>query len=170
MPLAGHSAVIVRRHPANLEKAVGWIFADGLSALPGLGRKLPHYGKYSYLGFEGEEPVNVLKGQWTATDSPLRVDLRPDAERNAPVAALAVPARRALAELPPVFSQKALLDHVAWLSSPARGRGPHEGSRSGADYVARRSRPWGSSRVARGCTSSVFVVGRFLASRSFCAT
>ena len=29
MPLAGHSAVIVRRHPGNLEKAIGWIFADG---------------------------------------------------------------------------------------------------------------------------------------------
>ena len=69
--------MLVRRHPANPEKAVGWIFADGTAALPGLGRKLPHYGKYSYLGFEGAEPTNVLKGQWTATDSPLRVDLRP---------------------------------------------------------------------------------------------
>ncbi|HSD29565.1 MAG TPA: M20/M25/M40 family metallo-hydrolase, partial [Vicinamibacteria bacterium] len=138
MPVTGHAAVIVRRHPANLEKAIGWIFADGLAALPGLGRKLPHYGKYSYLGFEGEEPVNVLKGQWTATDSPLRVDLRPDAERNAPVAALAVPARRALAELPPVFSQKALLDHVAWLSAPEReGRGSAtKGLEAAADYVA----------------------------------
>ena len=77
---------IVRRHPGNLEKAIGWIFADGSAPLPGLGRKLPHYGKYSYLGFEGDEPANVLKGQWTATDSPLRVDLRPDAERAAAVA------------------------------------------------------------------------------------
>ncbi|HYN02431.1 MAG TPA: M1 family aminopeptidase, partial [Vicinamibacteria bacterium] len=118
IPLAGHSAVVVRRHPGSLEKAIGWIFADGTVALPGLGRKLPHYGKYSYLGFEGDEPTNVLKGQWTATDSPLRVDLRPNAERAAAVAALTLPARMALAELPPVFSQKALLDHVAWLSAP----------------------------------------------------
>ena len=138
MPLAGHSAVIVRRHPGNLEKAIGWIFADGTVPLPGLGRKLPHYGKYSYLGFEGDEPVNVLKGQWTATDSPLRVDLRPNAERAAAVAALALPARKALAELPPVFSQKALLDHVAWLSAPEReGRGVGtKGLDAAAEYVA----------------------------------
>jgi hypothetical protein len=138
MPLAGHVGVIVRRHPANLEKAIGWIFADGVAALPGLGRKLPHYGKYSYLGFEGDEPANVLKGQWTATDSPLRVDLRPNAERDAPVAALSLPARKALAELPPVFSQKALLEHVAWLSGPEReGRGiGTKGLEAAAEYVA----------------------------------
>ncbi len=138
MPLAGHAAVIVRRHPANLEKAIGWIFVDALAALPGLGRKLPHYGKYSYLGFEGDEPTNVLKGQWTATDSPLRLDLRPNAERDAPVAPLALPARKALAELPPVFSQKALLEHVAWLSAPEReGRGVGtKGLDAAAEYVA----------------------------------
>ncbi|HXK10564.1 MAG TPA: M20/M25/M40 family metallo-hydrolase [Vicinamibacteria bacterium] len=138
MPLAGHSAVIVRRHPKNLEQAVGWIFADGEAALPGLGRKLPHYGKYSYLGFEGDEPTNVLKGQWTPTDSPLRVDLRPNDERGAAVAPLLLPARKALAELPPVFSQKALLDHVEWLSAPEReGRGiGTKGLEDAAEYVA----------------------------------
>jgi hypothetical protein len=138
MLLARHVGVIVRRHPANLEKAVGFIFADGPAALPGLGRKLPHYGKYSYLGFEGDEPVNVLKGQWTPTDSPLRVDLRPAAERRAAVAALTLPARAALAELPPVFSQKALLEHVAWLSAPEReGRGlGTQGLEAAAEYVA----------------------------------
>jgi hypothetical protein len=138
MPLDGHVGVIVRRHPGTLERAIGWIFADRLAALPGLGRKLPHYGKYSYLGFEGDEPVNVLKGQWTATDSPLRVDLRPHDERGGPVAALALPARKALAELPPVFSQKALLEHVAWLSAPEReGRGTGtRGLEAAAEYIA----------------------------------
>ena len=138
IPLGRHVGVIVRRHPANLEKAVGYIIADGLAALPGLGRKLPHYGKYSYLGFEGDEPVNVLKGQWTPTDSPLRVDLRPAAERTTAVAGLSLPPRAALAELPPVFSQKALLEHVAWLSAPEReGRGVGtKGLEAAAEYVA----------------------------------
>ncbi len=145
MPLAGHSVVLVRRHPANLEKAVGWIFADGLAALPGLGRKLPHYGKYSYLGFEGDEPANVLKGQWTTADSPLRVDLRPSAERGPGLGALVLPARKALAELPPVFSQKALLDHVTWLSAPEReGRGiGTRGLDAAAEYVAEAFRAAG---------------------------
>jgi aminopeptidase N len=138
MPLAGHSLVIVRRHPGNRDKAVGWIVADPPAAFPGLGRKLPHYGKYSYLGFEGAEPVNVLKGQWSAFDSPLRVDLRPAAERRTALPPLVLPPRKALAELPPVFSQKALLAHVAWLSAPEReGRGiGTRGLDAAADYVA----------------------------------
>ncbi len=138
MSLAGHCGVIVRRHPGNREKAVGWIFAADTAALPGLGRKLPHYGKYSYLGFEGDEPVNVLKGQWTATDSPLRVDLRPAAQRAAGLPPLVLPAREALAELPPVFSKQALMAHVEWLSAPEReGRGVGtKGLDQAADYVA----------------------------------
>ncbi len=138
MLLAGHVVVLVRRHPANLEQAIGWIFADGTAALPGLGRKLPHYGNYSYLGFEGDEPTNVLKGQWQPSDSPLRVDLRPTAERAKPIPPLSLPARAALAELPPVFSQKALVGHVWWLSAPEReGRGiGTRGLDAAAEYVA----------------------------------
>ena len=36
--------------------------------------KLPHYGKYSYLVFNGITGENVAKGQWEITDSPLVVD------------------------------------------------------------------------------------------------
>jgi aminopeptidase N len=109
-------------------------------ALPGLGRKLPHYGKYSYLGFEGDEPTNDLKGQWAPTDSPLRVDLRPEAERGTALASLSLPPRQALAELPPVFSRKALMEHVAWLADSEReGRGiGTEGLDAAAGYVARQ--------------------------------
>ena len=38
-----------------------------------LGRKLPHYGRYSYLVFDGE--TNVDKGNWQVESSPLRLDL-----------------------------------------------------------------------------------------------
>ncbi|MFZ5788665.1 MAG: M20/M25/M40 family metallo-hydrolase, partial [Acidobacteriota bacterium] len=138
MPLAGHAAVIVRRHPGNPEKALGWIFADGTAALPALGRKLPHYGKYSYLGFSGAEATNVLKGQWAAGDSPLRADLRPAGERSTALPAFVLPARAALAELPPVFSQSALMAHVAWLAAPEReGRGVgSKGLDAAVEYVA----------------------------------
>jgi len=154
MPLASHSVVLVRRHPQNLEKAIGWIFADGEAPLPGLGRKLPHYGRYSYLGFEGDEPVNVLKGQWTATDSPMRVDLRPTAERGRAAGALALPARAALAELPPVFSQKDLMAHVRWLSAPEReGRGiGTKGLDAAGDYVAAAFKAMGLSPGGDGGT------------------
>jgi aminopeptidase N len=145
MPLAGHTLVATRRHPASVEKAVGWIVAGPLAALPGLGRKLPHYGKYSYLGFEGDEPVNVIKGQWQQSDSPLRVDLRPATARDAKLPALPPDSRRALADLPPVFSQQALREHVAFLASPdLKGRGlGSAGLEKAAQYVADRFKAFG---------------------------
>ena len=68
--------------------------------LAGLGRKLPHYGKYSFLGFRGAELTNTVKGQWETTDSPLVEDLRPAAKRDEPLPPLALPPRPPLAELP----------------------------------------------------------------------
>lgn len=149
---ANHSAVVVVRHPGNAEKAIGWIAADPLAALPGLGRKLPHYGKYSYLGFEGAEPANMLKGEWAASDSPLFVDLRPQAERGARPPRLALPPGKALAELPPVFSSKALSGHVAFLAAPEReGRGlGTAGLDAAADYVAAQLKAIGLEPLGEG--------------------
>ncbi len=145
--LAGHTFVFVARHPGNAAKAVGWLFGEPLAALPGLGRKLPHYGKYSYVGFDGTEPVNVLKGQWPESDSPLRADLRPADRRGAPLPAFAPEARRALAELPPAFSQARLAAHVAALAAPGlEGRGlGTPGERAAAEYVAAQMKAAGLS-------------------------
>jgi hypothetical protein len=71
----GTSAVLARKWG---EHAIGWIGAGNPAALPGLARKLPHYGKYSYLVFEGKAPDNRLKGQWPADDSSLVVWLTDD--------------------------------------------------------------------------------------------
>lgn len=123
MPLGDHAAVIVRRHPGNVAKAVGWIVADRVDAMPGLARKLPHYGKYSYLGFEGAEPTNMLRGQWQASDSPLSFDLRRSGMSATAVPPLAL-SRPPLATLPAVFSDTALRTHVTTLASPEyEGRG-----------------------------------------------
>ncbi len=54
-------------------RAVGLIVAGRADALVGLARKLPHYGKYGYLVFEGDGPDNRVKGQWPPGDSSLRV-------------------------------------------------------------------------------------------------
>jgi hypothetical protein len=138
LSLATQSAVVVRRHPADPGKAIGWIASGLPKALPGLGRKLPHYGRYSYLGFDGEEPTNTVKGEWPTSDSPLSSDLRPAGERATRMPALTFPASKALIELPPVFSEKALSEHVAWLAAPEReGRGiGTPGLAQAADYVA----------------------------------
>ena len=68
-----HSLAVLGRQPQSPDQALGWLAADSAAALPGLGRKLPHYGRYSYLGFTGTAPDNVLKGQWPVVNSPLSV-------------------------------------------------------------------------------------------------
>lgn len=87
----GYGVLLVARPEPRSPQALAWLGAPP-EALPALGRKLPHYGRYSYLVFTGADAGNLAKGQWPVTDSPLSVDvLQSDA---APA-----PPRRA--ELPP---------------------------------------------------------------------
>ncbi len=131
--LAGHSVVVVRRHPAGAEQAIALLVCGAPAAAEGLVRKLPHYGKYSFLAFEGEEPSNVLKGQWGTGDSPLVASLDDGAGFD-----LELAPRAALAELPPAFSQRTLREHVEWLAAPERdGRVPGSaGLVESAAYIA----------------------------------
>ena len=135
---AGHSMVVVARNPANVAKAVGWITVDPEAAFDGVQRKLPHYGKYSYLAFEGDEPANVVKGEWSATDSPMRIDLRPADRRSQPLPAVELPRRAPLAELPPLFSAQRMVETIQWLANPereGRGLGSDELEQT-AEYIA----------------------------------
>ena len=134
LPFAGHSHVLTRRHPDNAALTVGWLTADPREAVAGLARKLPHYGKYSWLAFQGAEPVNVAKGEWPTADSPLNIDLRGS---SAPRTTITLPARSPLAELPAAFSANALLAHVRFLAAPEReGRGfGSAGLAAARDYI-----------------------------------
>jgi hypothetical protein len=78
----------------------------------GLTRKLPHYHKYSYLAFEGDEPVNVDKGRWPVTRSPMTgvADGTPPMAKPAP--------REPLAELPPGFSVERMMRRCAHCRPP----------------------------------------------------
>jgi hypothetical protein len=73
-----HAVVVMARQTSNPEQALGWLASDDPAALPGLGRKLPHYGRSSYLAFAGEAPDNLLKGQWPVVGSPMAVQLASD--------------------------------------------------------------------------------------------
>jgi hypothetical protein len=132
LPAEGHSFVLVGRHPKDPNLTLTWFAADRAEPLPGLGRKLPHYHKYSYLGFEGPEPANVLKGRWPTVGSPLTVLLEPGAERGG------MPQRAPLAELPPAFSVQRMGAVVEFLASPEReGRGfGSAGLSQAAQFVA----------------------------------
>ena len=50
---------------------LSFIATDTADALNGLARKLPHYHKYSYIGFTGNVPTNTLKGRWPVNQSSL---------------------------------------------------------------------------------------------------
>ncbi len=68
-----HAVVLSARPAQDSNFALLFIASDLPEALPGLARKLPHYNKYSYLVFEGNEPTNIAKGTWRVGESPLTV-------------------------------------------------------------------------------------------------
>jgi len=57
----------------NIAQSVGFVGANSDAAIAALTSKLLHYGKYGYLGFEGDTAKNVMKGSLPALDSPLSV-------------------------------------------------------------------------------------------------
>ncbi|MCK5906549.1 MAG: hypothetical protein KAG37_03115, partial [Flavobacteriales bacterium] len=59
----------------NIAFSVGFVGANSDKTISALTRKLLHYGKYGYLGFEGEDATNVLKGSLPALESPLNIKI-----------------------------------------------------------------------------------------------
>ncbi|MBS1835813.1 MAG: M20/M25/M40 family metallo-hydrolase, partial [Acidobacteria bacterium] len=119
-PQAGHAVVLTTRQPADPGKTLLWIAADNPKAIAELASKLPHYRKYSYLVFKGDELTNIDKGQWPILQSPLSQAVRQKDgyalhAARAAQAAVTKP-RRALAELPPVFSESRMMADITHLS------------------------------------------------------
>lgn len=75
-----NSFVLTSRKPMT----IGWLHGHSLAAIHGLARKAPHYGKYSYLAFSGDNPDNILKGKWPTTTS----DMSKDLDENIPAQTL----------------------------------------------------------------------------------
>ncbi|RTZ72820.1 MAG: M1 family peptidase [Gammaproteobacteria bacterium] len=72
--LADNSLVLATRTSVP----VGLALSTSNRAIAALARKLPHYGKYGYLLFEGDGAVNLVKGQWPAGARALSVVLVQD--------------------------------------------------------------------------------------------
>ncbi|MCB1935108.1 MAG: M20/M25/M40 family metallo-hydrolase [Nitrosomonas sp.] len=134
-----HSIVLTTRQPANSDKTLLWVAGNTPQAINELTRKLPHYRKYSYLAFTGDELTNIHKGQWPTVDSPLSVTVHQ--ADNASTTSLhtgSLAPRHALAQLPPVFSEQRMMADIAFLASEAlKGRelGSIELDKA-ADYIA----------------------------------
>jgi hypothetical protein len=74
----GHADVVAAvAHPDAAELALGWIGSDDPQAVAALARRLPHYGKYSYLAFARPGLEVAHKGQWPTLGGPLTRALDP---------------------------------------------------------------------------------------------
>ncbi|RJP74051.1 MAG: M1 family peptidase [Candidatus Zixiibacteriota bacterium] len=70
----------VMRHPADPGKTAAFFAGESPEAVREAGRKLTHYGKYSYLLFFGGK--NQLKGSWEVSGGPLTYNFQnPNATR-----------------------------------------------------------------------------------------
>ena len=111
-----------------------FIAFDNQNAIDGLVRKLPHYGKYSYLAFNGAEPTNIAKGEWPVLHSPMVKVFDPSGEKI-----VMKEPRQALGTLKPVFSEKRMMETIKFLSSKdlkGRGLGTPELEKA-ANYIAK---------------------------------
>ena len=110
---------IITEHPLNTNKVIAFLSVGNNNAIHGLIRKLTHYGKYSYLVFTGNEPVNIIKGQWDVVNSPLVKVLNGNSKTKA-VFEKRVP----LATLAPAFSSERMMETIKFLASDKlKGRG-----------------------------------------------
>jgi hypothetical protein len=90
------TVVAAARSPADPAQVVVFVGAERPGALPGLARKLPHYGGYGLLAFEGDAPTNVAKESWPVLQTPLAAAVG----TASLVERAALPPRVALAEVP----------------------------------------------------------------------
>ena len=137
---ANHGFMITTFFPDDETRTMVFMAPGKKEAIPGLVRKLPHYGKYSYLAFEGDEPVNIAKGQWPVVNSPLIKIFDP-----AYAGASMITEEHPLAEIKPVFSQKRMMQTIRFMSSDAmkgRGLGTAELD-TVADYIAGQFKKYG---------------------------
>jgi Peptidase family M28/PDZ domain/Peptidase family M1 domain len=128
------SLVVGVRHPSDPNSAIIYVSASSEAAANALARKLPHYGRYSWLVFAGDEATNEATGEWPVGDTPLAVNLTPQARP------IDLAPRKALAEIKPQFDIDRMKADVEWLASPEReGRGAgSRGLDAAADYIAER--------------------------------
>jgi hypothetical protein len=68
---AGDALVLAGRIGGDEERPGGVFLPGSADAVAAIGRKIPHYSKYSWLAFEGAR--NVGKGTWDPGESPLTV-------------------------------------------------------------------------------------------------
>ncbi|MES9990803.1 MAG: M1 family aminopeptidase [Candidatus Thiodiazotropha sp.] len=78
-----HSFILSEQDPGK-GQTLAWIVGISDAAVARLARKLPHYGKYSYLVFKGNQAEISHKGEWPVTQSPLQFSFTKEAKIDQP--------------------------------------------------------------------------------------
>ncbi|MCG2725052.1 MAG: M28 family peptidase [Elusimicrobia bacterium] len=134
--LKDKTLVFSAMNPANDNFSAGFILADSPDKLKSLARKLPHYGKYSYLVFD-KDMTNIKTGLWDIVNSPLTAVFETDGDKKY-YAKSKLKNRKALIYPPSDFSEKNLRETVEFLSKKLKGRGPNSPQKEkAADYIAK---------------------------------
>ena len=134
------------RHPSNPDLVVFQVTASSEAAANALARKLPHYGKYSWLVFAGDDATNEASGEWPVGDTPLARNLTAEARP------IKLTPRKALAEIRPQFDIGRMKADIEWLAAPEReGRGAgSRGLDAAASYIAERFERLGLAPLSAG--------------------
>ncbi|MFC2114776.1 M1 family metallopeptidase, partial [Bacteroidota bacterium] len=88
------SLVYVFSNPDDAAQTFAFLGVNDVYAISSLNTKIPHYGKYSYLGFESKHSVNKLKGIFQVLDSPMVFNLKYTS--GTPAVAAKLPVRKSL--------------------------------------------------------------------------
>ena len=70
--ITGRTLICTVRNPRDGASVIAVILSEDMESLPSVLRKLPHYGRNSYLVFDGEKAIE--RGVWEAEVSPLRTE------------------------------------------------------------------------------------------------
>lgn len=116
IPRRSASLVLTAKHPNNENLSLSWLASDQATAIPTLGRKLPHYGSFGYLGFQGDEVKNIEKGTWPALDSPMSIRIKQADGLWIKEEPATLSVRKALTTTPPLFSEERMRQDIAHLS------------------------------------------------------
>ncbi len=138
IPRRRHSIVFAARHPKKSRLNLSWLATDQPATIPILGTKLPKYGPYGYLAFQGETVKNIEKGRWPPVGSPMSIRIKQADGRWIKEVPTELVSRQALTTVPPLFSEERLRRDIAFLSSShlkGRGFGTPELDRA-AEYIA----------------------------------
>jgi Peptidase family M28/Peptidase family M1 domain/PDZ domain len=121
--LRNKTMVLSIMNPLNDNFSSGLIISDSPNKLKALARKLPHYGKYSYLIFD-KDMNNIKTGLWAIINSPLTTIFKSaDKKKFYPKSKLK--RRKALIYPTSYFSEKNLSKTLEFLSKKLQGRGPN---------------------------------------------